>query len=843
MPDPIVLFGEPGMLTLGTSILGDLMDDLLRDTRFALRQILRRPRTSVLVVICATLAIGLNASVFTLVNAVTLREPFVQQSEHLTRLYGTYPGFTLASLSYPNYSDLRDLNRASESPAFSDLAAYSVLPANISIDGHHERLPTVVASGNYFSTLGVSAALGRVIGPADDEIRSGHPVAVIGDRFWRSRFGADPAVIGKKILINSEPFTVIGVTPPRWQGTFPGMILDLWIPLQMQPLLQPARTDVLDSRGYGWLMTAARLSDGIGIEQAQSRLDVSVAAIQEQYPDQNENWGVDVHAGVSPLPPDVQQAIQLSSWAMLGLVGAVLLIACANVAGLLLARAEERQKEIGIRLAIGAGRMRLVRQLLVESVTLASIGGVLGTLLALSATHVFASQAPLIGGMPVVVDTEPDLAVFLFSLGLTLVTGLLFGLLPALQATRPDLVPVLKGERGTSSIGKTKIPVRRLLVAFQVAVSMMLLITAGLFLGSLENERSVDLGFQSDGLLLAAMDPSLHGYDSESGLAFLDRVQQKVEALPGVTQVAWGEIAPLTLFSSQQQSIDVKGYTPAEGERMNPEYNVVSEGYFETLGIPVLRGRGFRLHDNADGAPVVVINQALADRFWADGQALGGSMWVSGAQREVIGIVANGKYLSRRETPKPHVYLSIRQAWEPQQQIHVRTAGSPTALDPLVRSIIAELDPQVAVYNVRTMDQHLDASLMPARTGAKLVSLFGGLALVLAAIGLFGLLSHAVARRTHEIGIRMTLGAAAGDIFRHLLSRGLTLVFAGLVLGLAAGLAVGKALSGILYGMSGAEPSIVLKVGALLLVTAFVAVAVPARRATRVDPMTALRHD
>ena len=819
------------------------MDDLLRDIRFSFRQILHRPRTSVLVVICATLAIGLNASVFTLVNAVTLREPFVQDPERLTRLYGTYPGFHLASLSYPNYSDLRDLNQQSDSPAFSDIAAYGVLPANVSVDGHHERLPTVVASGNYFSTLGVSAALGRVFGPEEDEIRSGHPVVVIGDRYWRLRFGADPAVVGKKILINSEPFTVIGVTQPQWQGTFPGMILDLWIPLQMQPVLQPAKAGVLDSRGSGWLMTAARLPDGVGLEQAQSRLDVSVAALKEKYPDRNEDWGVDVHAGISPLPPDVKKAIDLSSWAMLGLVGAVLLIACANVAGLLLARAEERQREIGIRLAIGAGRMRLVRQLLVESVTLASIGGVLGSFLAVSATRAFAAKAPMIGGMPVVVDTSPDLGVFLFSLGLTVLTGLLFGLLPALQATRPDLVPVLKGERSASSVGKARIPVRRLLVAFQVAVSMMLLITAGLFLGSLENERSVDLGFQSEGLLLAAMDPSLHGYDDASGLAFLDRVREKAAALPGVTSVSFGEVAPLTLFSSQQQTIDVEGYTPAEGERMNPEYNIVSDGYFETLGIPVLQGRGFEAHDHAEGAPVVVINQALADRFWTDGKALGSRLWTSGAWREVIGIVANGKYLSRREAAKPHVYLSMRQAWEPKQQIHIRTAGSPTALEPAVRSLIAELDPQVAVYNVRTMDQHLDASLMPARTGANLVSIFGGLALVLAAIGLFGLLSHAVARRTHEIGIRMSLGAAGTDIFRHLLSRGLTLVLVGLGLGLAAGLAVGKALSGILYGMSGTEPWIVLKVGILLLITAFVAIAVPAQRATRVDPMIALRHD
>ena len=816
------------------------MDDMFRDFRFSIRQILRRPRTSVLVVLCATLAIGLNASVFTLVNAITLREPFVQDPDRLTRLYGTYPGFPLASLSYPNFEDLRRLDRAADTPAFADMAAYSVMAGNISINGHNERLPTVLATGNYFTTLGVTAAMGRVFGPEDDTTRSGHPVAVIGDRLWRSRFGADPGVVGKTILINSEPFTVVGVTPAKWQGTFPGMVLDLWIPMQMHPVVQPSSQDVLDSRNMGWLMTAARLPDGVQPAQAQARLNVHVAALKEQYPEQNEDWGVDVHAGVSPLPPQVQNGMKMSSWAMLGLVAAVLLIACANVAGLLLARAEERQREIGVRLAIGAGRGRLVRQMLVESMTLAGLGGILGTGLAFAAARAFAGMAPMIGGMPVVLDTAPDPRVFLFTLVITLVTGVLFGLLPALQATRPDLVPVLKGERGGTG-GRPL--VRRLLVGFQVAVSMMLLVTAGLFLGSLEKESTVDLGFQSHGLLLAALDPSLHGYDDAEGQVFLDRLHEKVAALPGVQSVAYGEVAPLTLFRSQQRGIGVKGYTPAEGERMNPEYNMVSEGYFKTLGIQLVQGREFERRDDADGAPAVVINQAMAERFWPDGKALGGEVEVAGAWRRVIGIAENGKYLSRREEAKPHFYLSIRQVWEPEQQLHVRTAGSPAALGQAVQAAVAELNPEVAVYNVRTMDQHLDASLMPIRTGANLVTLFGALALTLAAIGLFGLLSHAVARRTHEIGIRMSLGAAAGNIFRQMLRRGMTLVLGGIAVGLGAGLAVGKALSGILYDMSGMEPGIFLRVGALLLLTAFIAVAVPAHRATRVDPIKALRHD
>ena len=455
------------------------MDDLFRDLRFSLRQILRRPRISFLVVLCAALAIGLNASVFTLVNAVTLRGPDIDEPDRMVRLVGTYPGFSFASFSYPNFKDLEELDAASDRPTFEGLAAYAVRGANVSVGGEHERLSAVMVSGDYFRTLGVDAARGRVLGPADNEVRSGHPVAVISDRYWRLRFGSDPTVVGRNIVINSEPFTIVGVTPPDWAGTFPGMVLDLYIPLQMQPLLQPAQADALDSRSYGWLTTLARLTDDVDRAQAQERMKAAAATLTESFPAFNEDWGIDVHPGVSPVIPSFQEAMELSSFAMLGLVAAVLIIACANIAGLLLARAEERQKEIGIRLAIGAGRGRLVRQMLVESLTLAAVGGLLGTWLADGAMSVFAAQSTWIGDQPVVMNLEPDPRVYAYSVALTLITGLLFGLLPALQATRPDLVPVLKGESGRDG-SRRRFPLRQGLVCFQVAVSMMLLIPKNL---------------------------------------------------------------------------------------------------------------------------------------------------------------------------------------------------------------------------------------------------------------------------------------------------------------------------------------------------------------------------
>lgn len=813
------------------------MNDIARDLRLAGRNILRRPRTSVLVVLCAALAIGLNATIFSLVSAVALFEPAAENPDELVRLYGTYPGFEHASLSYPNYVDLRDRNEV-----FSDFATYGVTAANVSIDGHNERMPAVLVTGNYFRTFGVHAARGRVFTAEDDVNRMGHPVAVIGDRMWQTRFGSDPDVVGRTISINSQPFTVIGVAPPAWRGTFPGMVLDLYIPMQMQPLLQPAQSDVLESRGSGWLMSAARLKPGISLAKAQAGLDITVAALVEQHPELNEDWGVAVHQGVVPFPPSVGRVLEMGSAAMLLLVGCVLLIACANIAGLLLARAEQRQREIGIRLAIGAGRGRLVRQLLVESTLLALLGGGFGMLIAVAAARVFPGLFPSLGGLPVTVDISPDAGVFGFTLALTLLTGLVFGLVPALQSTRLSLVPVLRGEAGAGT-GKKRLTMRRLLVGFQVAMSMMLLLTAGFFVTSLDKERHVELGFESKGLLLVGIDPSLHGYDEATGLQLLDQLRQRVAALPGVVSAAYGETVPLALVGNQQRGIQVEGYTPAEGERMNPEYNMVSEGYFATLGLPVEEGRAFTVADNGEAAPAVVINRALADRYWPRGGALGSRLYTAGAWRTVIGITADGKYNNRREQPQPHFYLPIRQVWEPTQQLHVASTVEALSLVTPVRRALAELDPKVAIYDVRSMDQHLEQSLLLQKLGTHLVGLFGGLALVLASIGLFGLLMHAVASRTREIGIRMSIGARAGDVFRQVLGEGFALVTAGMALGaLGAGL-LGRLLSGLLYGVSGTEPGIYAGVGSILLVTALAAIALPALRATRVDPMTALRHD
>ncbi|MEO1368140.1 MAG: FtsX-like permease family protein, partial [Acidobacteriota bacterium] len=572
------------------------------------------------------------------------------------------------------------------------------------------------------------------------------------------------------------------------------------------------------------------MKPGLGMEQVQAGLTVTAAALSAQYPEANETWGVMAVGGVVPFPPTFQRILHMGSFAMLFLVGCVLLIACANIAGLLLARAEERQREIGIRLAIGAGRGQLMRQLLVESSVLAALGGVFGTLLALGAAQVFPRLFPSLGGMPVSVDISPDAKVYAFTLGLTLATGLVFGTLPALTSVRASLVSSLRAESG---VGRSRLPIRQVLVGFQVAASMMLLATAGLFVASLQNERGVELGFEAQGLLLAGLDPSLHGYGQEEGQRFFDALAEEVGALPGVESVAFGEVAPLTLVSSQQQGIAIDGYEAAEGERMNPEYNVVSEGYFDVLGLRIEEGRGFTRADAAESRPVVVINRALADRYWVGRPALGDRLWTGDAWREVVGITASAQVVDRRGEAGPHFYLPLRQWWEPSQQLHVKTSGSPLAVSGSVRRIAAELDPSMVVYDLRTMDQHLEESLLLQKLGTHLVGLFGGLALLLASVGLFGLLMHTVIARRREIGIRMSIGARAVDVFLQILREGLAVVVVGMGLGVVGAVAAGRGMGGLLYGVDTVEPGVFLVVGVVLMATALVAIGVPALRATR----------
>ena len=811
------------------------MDALLQDLRISLRHLIRDPRTSLVIVLCAALAIGLNSSVFNIAHAFVLRQPAVEKPEELVRLYSASPGFEFASLSYPAYSDLRDHNEA-----FTDLAAYSIRPSNLTVNGDSQQISMMLATGNYFTALGVAAARGRLFTVEDDRIRGGHPLVAIGHRLWQSRFGGKADVVGEKVLLNGQPFTVSGVVPATFTGNIPGFVIDLWVPMQMQPVVLPNEAGWLDSRGQGWLSTFARLRPGVTLEQAQAHVDGLVGNLRQANPDIDESWRVGIYEGISPIPPNIGSVLEASSLVGLVLVFCVLLIACANVASLLLARAEARQKEISIRLAIGAHRGRLVRQLLTESLVLSAVGGGLGILVAIWTSRVFPTLLPSFG-VPIEFDTSPDATVLGFTVALTILTGCLFGLVPALQASKPDLVPTLKGEAGYQG-RRRRLPLRQALVAFQVAASMLLLVGAGLFIRSLEEERKVDPGFRVANMLVAKIDPSLFGYDGDRGLLLFDDLRRRVAALPGVRSVAFGEIAPLTVANSQQWTVGIEGYEPAPDERMNLDYNIVDESFFGALEIEVVAGRPFAASDNAEGSPVVIVNQATADRFWG-GDALGKRVRTGATWREVVGITATGRYRTLREAPTAYMYLPLRQVWAPGQEIFVRTAGDPVALVASARAALREIDPNLPFTDVRTLQQHTEGALFLSQMGARVIGLFGALALALATIGLFGLLSHAVVRRTREIGIRMSLGADRGDVFARLLREGLTLTALGLGAGLLAALAAGRLASGLLFGLSGTDAATFVAVTLVLLATSVLAIAVPALRATRISPVVALRYE
>lgn len=807
------------------------MDDLLQDIKLSLRQLIRDPRTSAIIVLCAALAIGLNSSMFTVVNAFVIDSGGVTEPGELVRLYNEQPSFPYASLSYPNYIDLRDRN-----DVFTDLAASAMRPVVLTVDGESESTYAALATGNYFRTLGAQPARGRLISPDDDVQRGGHPVTVISDHLWQTRFGGRENIVGTKVLINSQPFTVIGVVAD-FMGTIPGIQFALWVPMEMQPVIMPSDTTRLDRRGAGWLATVGRLQPGMGLEQARAQLKVTAQNMKDEAGDDGD-WVFGAHPGFVNMPPNVTNAFKLSGTVIMAMVFCVLLVACANVASLLLARAEARTKEISIRLAIGAGRRRLLRQLLTESMVLSMIGGVFGLLLAFGTARAFPSLMPSLGS-PIEVNVQPDAKVFAFTLLMTLATGCLFGLIPALQATRPDLVKALKGE---AIAGRRRHPMRHALVTAQVALSMILLVTAGLFVRSLQAERLVDPGFRTDNMVLAELNPSLHGYDDERALQLYDNLVDRVRTQPGVNAAALAEIAPMNFANSQQWGIEVEGYVPAEGERMNPDYNIVGDSYFEALGIAMRNGRGFERSDNADALPVMVVNQAMADRYW-EGDAIGKRVRMGGTWREVVGITENSKIRSLREAAAPHMYLPLAQRFEPGLNLHVRTSGDPMAVVPSLRALVRELDPNMPLTNVRTMETQIEGSLFLQRMGAQLISAFGALAVVLAALGLFGLLTHGVVRRTREIGIRMAIGAGRRDVFAQLLREGLKLTAIGLGVGLLAAFAAGQILSGVLYNTAGTDPLTFFSVTAALLLTSIVAIAVPALRATRIEPITALRYE
>ena len=836
-----------------------LIEDLWQDVRYGVRMLIKRPGFTMIAVATLALGIGANTAIFSLINATLWRQLPLAEPENLVYVYSGNPGNPYSNASYPDYVEFRDQNRV-----FDGLAAWGGISASMNSGDQTDLVTGAIVSGNYFDLIGVRAALGRAISVEDDQTPGGHPVVVISHGLWQRRFGGNAGVIGQQIVLNGQSFTIIGVMPEEYKSAFPNRVDDLCVPMMMQAVMRPPRSgysgemnpDLLKVRRNRWLLLIGRLKPGVTIEQAQAALVPITKQQGELYPDSNRNRILTL-TRVNDGDPESQSSLRSVARLLLSVVGIVLLIACANVANLLLARASARRKEIAVRLALGARRARLVRQLLTESLLLSVLGGAAGLLLAVWAVEGLKGAPPPPGVLPVNLDFSLDGRVLIFTLVLSVVTGIVFGIVPALQASRPDLVSTLKNDSPTLKHNHWRFSLRNSLVITQVALSFMLLIGAGLFLRSLWQAQAIKTGFDEAKLLAAPLNINLLRYTRAQGREFYRQAIERVEALPGVESASLTRVVPLSGSSS------IRGML-IEG-REGPENNFRSEGggqnsanenalslsvvgpkYFQTVGISLLKGRDFNGQDTEDKPGVLIVNETFAARHFGGQEVLGKRLSLDGAKgpwREIVGVVRDSKYVTLGEAATPFAYLPLSQNHETGMTLLVRARGEPAGVATAVRQAVQSLERNLPITNIRTMSELIGNSLYAARMGAMLIAGFGLLALLLAAVGLYGVMAYAVSQRTREIGIRMALGARTTDVLGLVLREGMTLVAIGAVFGLIGALIFTRLLASFLYGISPVDATTFVLTAIVLSVVAFVANFIPARRAMKVDPMVALRYE
>ena len=816
------------------------------DLRIALRSLARTPVFTAVAVLSLALGVGINTTIFSAVNGILLRPLPVAEPARVAGIFTSdYSGPAYGGSSWADYRDLAERARSFELLAGVALQPVALGRGADGAAGEEAALTMAqVVSGNFFSLVGRAAERGRLLQPADD--RPGAPaVVVIGEGLWRARFGADEGILGRTLSIAGQPFVVAGVAPAGFTGTQRGIRTDLWIPASTLPLIRPGTGD-LTSRGSRGIGILGRLRRGVDARAAGAELRALASDLRGEHP---EAW-VDVHGRGRRLtlvpesglrvPPQVREGAVGISALLLVLTALVLLVACANLANLLLARAARRRREIAVRLALGAGRARLVRQLLVESVLLALGGGAIGLVLAVwGADLLGAVRLPV--AVPLALDFTPDARVLVFALVLSLLTGLVMGLLPALQASRPDIVTTLRD--GGTDTGRSRL--RGAFVVAQVALSLVLLAAAGLFVRSLREAIDVEPGFSTRRALLATIDLEVAGYPAERGASLFRDVAARVRGLPGVEAVSWTSHVPLG-FNSARRSLAVRGHAPAPGEEMEISTATVGPDYFAVMGVPLVRGRGIEAGD-VHGAPgVVVVNEAFARRFWPGRDPIGmevGPYGDAGPWSRVVGVARDGKYDSRAEAPKPFYYVPWEQAPRSAATLVVRTAGDPQLLAAPVRAAVRAVDPALTVVESRTLAENLDLSLLPSRVAGMLLGGFGLLGLLLASIGIYGVMAYTVTQRTREVGIRMALGARSTHVVSLLVRYAARLVAVGVALGLVLTVVLARLVRGFLHGASAADPLTYLLVVLLLCSVALTAAWLPARRAAHVDPMIALREE
>ncbi|HVH72208.1 MAG TPA: ABC transporter permease [Candidatus Dormibacteraeota bacterium] len=843
---------------------------VIGDFKYALRTMRRSPGYVAIAVMTLALGIGANTAIFSLLDQVLLRLLPVKNPKELVLLtmrghhYGNNWGGN--AISHPMFRDFQAHNEV-----FSGMFCRFPIPVSLTFGGQAERVNAELVSGTYFSVLGVNTILGRAFTPEDDRVPLGHPLVMLTYDYWRQRFGGDAGIVGKNLIVNGHGMTVAGVVQPGFDGVELGFTTKIFIPIMMEQQVLVGNRNMLTDRRSRWVNAFGRLKPGVSATQAKVslepfmhsmlELEVKEAAFSHASAYDREQF---LKCWIDVLPGSQGRSYtrrQLSAplWVLMATTGLVLLIACANLANLLLARAVGRQKEIAVRLAIGASRVRIISQLLTETLSLAALGGIVGLAIAFWADRALLAIYLPSDSTGLNITTLPDLRILIFTLGVTILTGVVFGLVPALQTTRPDVGRVLKDEAGGVVGGGGQNRLRKSLVVAQVALSLLLLIGAGLFLRSLENLSNLGPGFPAERLVGFNIDPSLGGYTPEREKIYLRELTNALSSIPGVQSVG---LASMRILEDNEwdSSMTVEGYTPAKPEdRAQPYMNQISPGYFATLGVPIVAGRDFRLTDDReikkgpewyDWTPTtVMINEKFAKKFFPGRNPIGmhigfGSDPGTRTDMEVIGVVKDIKYTNLRDEIPEQAYIPyLGSHFQGSMTVYLRTAVDPNLLMPSVREKVRELDPNLPIYALRTTETQIGNSLVTERMIASLSSVFGFLATMLAVIGLYGVMSYTVAQRTREIGIRMALGAEQGSVVWMVMREVLRLIVVGVVAGIPAALALTRVVQSQLFGLTGHDPRTLAIATVALTVVACAAGYIPALRASRLDPMKALRYE
>jgi putative ABC transport system permease protein len=820
------------------------MSSVIVDIRFALRLLSRHPVLTLVAALSLGLGVGANTTIFTLVNEVFLRPLPMEAPERLVSVFtadernrrSAFGGFM--PTSRPNFEDLRAQN-----DVFEALIAQSFAAVSLSGGGEPEQVPAEVVSPGYFSTLGAPMAAGRGFLPDEERTLGAAPVTVLSYGLWQRRYGGDRDLVGRTIALNGRPFTVVGVTAQSFKGTNAIGGPQLWVPFAMyRETTAVFSRDNWDSRRALLLGMTGRLRSGVSVEQAAANLNTIAAALAREYPNDNQGRSFTVvPLAQATINPAFRGNFVTAGGLLMVIVGVVLLVACANVANLLIARASARRQEIAVRLSLGAGRGRLIRQLLIESLTLGLLGGLLGLLVALWTRPVLQAMRPPFlpeGALAMTLD----LRVLVFTAGLAILTGLLFGLVPALQFSRPDLVGELKDRSSQPSGGRRRVTTRNALVVAQVALSCVALTGAGLFLRSLDQARLIDPGFDADRVAVLSFDLAMQGMPLDAALARQQQLLERVRGIAGVERAAYATTTPLA-GGGFARSVFLEGQDSSDSRNGRLiQVSAIGEGYLATLGIPMLRGRDFMPTDIAQSPQVVIVNETMARQLWLDQEAVGKRFRFFREEQftEVVGVARDSKYNFIGEAPTPYIYRPLLQDAQTGATLTVRGA-TPDAVLGTVRSVVQQMEPNMPLVGVFTMRDIFDQALWAPRMGAILLVVFGALALVLAAIGVYGVMAYSVSQRTRELGIRVALGASTGEVRAMVLRQGLALTVIGIAVGVTAALLLTSLVANLLYGINAVDPVTFTVMPLILVTVAALAIYLPARRASRVDPVIALR--